>query len=315
MRGATSPRLQLELICAQVLLPAPAAGESALLARIERLERRLGSGVSQAPASAATRPAPPAPAAGPAPPAAEAKPVTTAHQAAPANGAGGSAARPAGSRTPDADRVRERWPEILDAVRHRSRVAWVQLSSATVDTLQDGILTLRFAQEGTATGFSARRSDEDLGQVLEQVLGISPKIKAVSAAVREGSAAAGGGAAAPGGFGPGGFGPGGAGPGGAGRGAGGAGGAAAGGAGSSPGDAASPGEDASAPAGAAEGAAARGRTGGRAPRRDPGPAAPGRAAPGGPEEPGHDPEVSALTGMDLIQRTLGGQVIEEFGDA
>jgi DNA polymerase III subunit gamma/tau len=324
MRGATSPRLQLELICAQVLLPAPAGGESALLARIERLERRLGSGVSEAPASAATRPVPSARAAGPAPPAAEAKPVTTAHQAAPANGAGGSAARPAGSRTPDADRVRERWPEILDEVRHRSRVAWVQLSSATVDTLQDDILTLRFAQEGTATGFSTRRSDEDLGQVLEQVLGISPKIKAVSAAMREGSAAAGGGAAAPAGFGPGGAGPGGAGPGGAGPGGagrggrGGVGGATAGEAGSSPGDAANPGEDASArtgAAGAAEGAAARGRTGGRAPRRDPGPAAPDRAAPGGPEEPGHDPEVSALTGMDLIQRTLGGQVIEEFGDA
>jgi len=37
--------------------------------------------------------------------------------------------------------------------------------------------------------------------------------------------------------------------------------------------------------------------------------------PGHPEEPDHDREVSALTGMDLIQRTLGGRVIEEFGDA
>jgi DNA polymerase III subunit gamma/tau len=349
MRGATSPRLQLELICAQVLLPAPNAGDGALLARIERLERRLGSGAAEAPAGAAPRPAPasgaprPAssapsakpepPAAKPEPPAAEAKPESTAHPAVPANGAGGSAARPAGSRTPDADRVRERWPEILDAVRHRSKVAWAQLSNATVDTLQDGILTLRFAQVGTATGFSARGSDEDLGQALEQVLGMSPKIKAVSASAREGSAGAGEGGAAlagsgPGGAGPGGAGPGGAGPGGAGPGGAGpsgagrgsragasAGAAAAGDAGLSPGDAANPGGDASARAGAAEGAAASGRTGGQAPRRNPGPAAPGRAAPGGAEEPGHDPEVSALTGMDLIQRTLGGQVIEEIGDA
>ncbi|MGA8459981.1 MAG: DNA polymerase III subunit gamma and tau, partial [Streptosporangiaceae bacterium] len=44
MRGATSPRLQLELICAQVLLPAAASGDAGLLARLERLERRLGSG-------------------------------------------------------------------------------------------------------------------------------------------------------------------------------------------------------------------------------------------------------------------------------
>ncbi len=41
MRGTTSPRLQLELVCAQILLPASSSGEKALLARLERLERRL----------------------------------------------------------------------------------------------------------------------------------------------------------------------------------------------------------------------------------------------------------------------------------
>ena len=38
MRGATSPRLLLELMCAQVLLPAAATDEKSLLARLERLE-------------------------------------------------------------------------------------------------------------------------------------------------------------------------------------------------------------------------------------------------------------------------------------
>ena len=38
MRGATSPRLLLELMCAQVLLPAATADDRSLLARIERLE-------------------------------------------------------------------------------------------------------------------------------------------------------------------------------------------------------------------------------------------------------------------------------------
>ena len=41
MRGATSPRLLLELVCAQILLPGAASGEKALLVRLERLERRL----------------------------------------------------------------------------------------------------------------------------------------------------------------------------------------------------------------------------------------------------------------------------------
>ncbi|MFD2356837.1 DNA polymerase III subunit gamma and tau [Nonomuraea ferruginea] len=59
MRGATSPRLLLELMCARVLLPAAEQGEAALLARLERLER--GSAV----AGMAARAVPAAPPAGP----------------------------------------------------------------------------------------------------------------------------------------------------------------------------------------------------------------------------------------------------------
>jgi len=41
MRGATAPRLLLELICARVLLPAVGDDEASLLVRLERLERRF----------------------------------------------------------------------------------------------------------------------------------------------------------------------------------------------------------------------------------------------------------------------------------
>jgi DNA polymerase III subunit gamma/tau len=293
MRGATSPRLQLELICAQVLLPAtpaPAAANDALLARVERLEQRLaagagpaarGPGQSDAPAR---RPAPPR--------AAEDSPPIIRNATRPARsgpvarhepgggGAAGDAARaasrPAGAVTPDADMVRERWPEILEAVKHRSRVAWAQLSNATVDTLQDGILTLTFAQEGTATGFSGRGSEEDLGHVLTAMLGISPKIKAVAAAAQ--GVQAGFGGATQGGQ---------AGPGAAGGGP-----RAAGGTG-----------EASRGPGAA-GSAPRGGASASAPHS---PSVSGAA----PNEPGD----SALTGVDLIQRTLGGEVIEDTGKA
>ena len=56
MRGATSPRLLLELTCAQVLLPAAATDEKSLLARLERLEKGTPSTVPQSP------PRPPQPA-------------------------------------------------------------------------------------------------------------------------------------------------------------------------------------------------------------------------------------------------------------
>ncbi|SES34001.1 DNA polymerase-3 subunit gamma/tau [Pedococcus cremeus] len=72
MTGATAPRLQLELICARVLLPA-ASGESGYAARLDRIERRLE--VGGVPTGAApgghgtgTRPAPPAPQVAAAPP-------------------------------------------------------------------------------------------------------------------------------------------------------------------------------------------------------------------------------------------------------
>ncbi|MFF0429930.1 DNA polymerase III subunit gamma and tau [Streptomyces sp. NPDC004520] len=59
MRGATSPRLQLELICARVLLPAAFDDERSFQARLDRLER----GAAAAPAPVFT-PGPPAPAMG-----------------------------------------------------------------------------------------------------------------------------------------------------------------------------------------------------------------------------------------------------------
>ncbi|MER7594947.1 DNA polymerase III subunit gamma and tau [Streptomyces hydrogenans] len=56
MRGATSPRLQLELICARVLLPAAFDDERSLLARLDRLER---GAAAAPPAAAVFTPAPP----------------------------------------------------------------------------------------------------------------------------------------------------------------------------------------------------------------------------------------------------------------
>ncbi len=49
MRGATAPRLLLELLCARMLLPAATTGDGGLLERLERLERR--SAIEPGPAS------------------------------------------------------------------------------------------------------------------------------------------------------------------------------------------------------------------------------------------------------------------------
>ncbi|GMA28125.1 DNA polymerase III subunit gamma and tau [Arenivirga flava] len=87
MTGATSPRLHLELMMARVLVPA--IGSDGALARVERLERRVGVEGDLAPASEAPRT--------PAPQGAE--PAVRAASAAPASGAPTSAA-PASAQTP-----------------------------------------------------------------------------------------------------------------------------------------------------------------------------------------------------------------------
>jgi DNA polymerase-3 subunit gamma/tau len=71
MRGATAPRLHLELIVARVMLPAADHAERGFAARLDRLERRLatgpvGAGEQPAGTPSATRPAPTATPAGPA---------------------------------------------------------------------------------------------------------------------------------------------------------------------------------------------------------------------------------------------------------
>jgi len=54
MRGATAPRLVLELLCARMLLPSATEGEAAMLQRLERLERRVVAGGTPSPGTAAT---------------------------------------------------------------------------------------------------------------------------------------------------------------------------------------------------------------------------------------------------------------------
>ncbi|PKH38424.1 DNA polymerase III subunit gamma and tau [Nocardioides alpinus] len=76
MRGATAPRLLLELLCARVLLPGADHTSEGVMARLERLERRLDVTGAPVPAAAARAAAVPA-AAAPAPPAATIAPQAT----------------------------------------------------------------------------------------------------------------------------------------------------------------------------------------------------------------------------------------------
>src|SRR5450432_2806201 len=139
MRGATAPRLLLELICARVLLPAVGSDEASLLVRLERLERRFAiagdadtaaaPAVSRAaaPATSAPAPATSAPAtAAPSPPAATTPAPPTAPSTAEVDAEPPAPAAPVAPAAPparagvgdlDATAVRGLWDSILDVVK------------------------------------------------------------------------------------------------------------------------------------------------------------------------------------------------------
>ncbi|MEU8119066.1 DNA polymerase III subunit gamma and tau [Spirillospora sp. NPDC049024] len=289
MRGATSPRLLLELICARILLPAAYEDEASMFARLDRLERQASQGgfsggggqggfggqggdpLAQAFASAAPAPgaapghagggqgasghggaaegtsgsagaapsqnggsathgtqSPPsrgadptssvnpspgmapaepgsvdnrgsAPAAaapttgGPAPggpatgapttgspatarPAPAARPAPSAPSApsspppAPGGGAGGT----------DFSTIQRLWPDVVEAVKQKSRATWMVIMSGVQPVSLDGkVLTLGFDAEGRRLGFVNGGRDAVLREVFKERMGVDWRIETV----------------------------------------------------------------------------------------------------------------------------------------
>ncbi len=201
MRGATAPRLQLELIVARVLLPGATADEIGLGARVDRLERRLAI----APAAAA-EPQPPGPPPvepqAPEPQApeaqqaraqpAEAEPPRpqreTSDRAAtgsPAtDGASVPPSPPARAAGLDIVEVRRLWPNVLDKVRDTKKVTWLMLfEKVTVASVDAERLVVAFPDGGSLKAFTAGgsspRHDAVLRDAVADVLGLSLAVDAV----------------------------------------------------------------------------------------------------------------------------------------
>ena len=179
MRGATSPRLLLELMCAQILLPAAGNGERSVLARLERLEAGVVA-PSHAPERTPVTPQrPPAPQ-----PGSPAEPVP-APPPAPVSSAPVSPApvSPAAARSPAdlADELRQGWDGVLEAIKSKRRVASMLLANASVVSLDEGVLTLRFSRQGDVKGFASSGYAEDLlKEVLHARFGVNVMIRAIS---------------------------------------------------------------------------------------------------------------------------------------
>ncbi len=175
MSGATSPKLQLELMCAKVLVPSSDKTEVGSLARIERLERRMG--VAQSPDAAPVQAVPVqvAPVQTPSAPAQPVAPVAAKPAAAPS--------KPAAPTAPSTNGVSTQamiaaWPEILSQVKAESKSAWVVAFTLTVMDLSGDVLTLKFLSHKDLDGFKAdSRSTDALRKAIFAVLGLQVKFK------------------------------------------------------------------------------------------------------------------------------------------
>ena len=168
MRGATAPRLLLEIMAARLLLPGADDADRGLQVRLEQLERQIRQGASAVSAAAAAAPAIPVIVTPPR--SATSRPESTRAESSPSSTAESAAASPpkapaaasvqdavnavgvtdpaatdsateqsgadapeiAGESTGDAgteiDLLRRMWPEIVERVKNVKRSAWIQLN-------------------------------------------------------------------------------------------------------------------------------------------------------------------------------------------
>jgi DNA polymerase-3 subunit gamma/tau len=187
MRGATAPRLILELICGRMLLPGGDNSEAGLLSRIERLER----------VENISTPAPVTP-----PPAAT--PVKAAKTSKETVGGGDSkeafpeapsqAVSVKSEKVPEATNqsaseknkvmdiagLRRLWPDVIENVKKRRRLTWSLLSaSAQIVAVDEKLITIGIVNAGARDSFVRSESDEILRQAFIEIVGIDRKIEVV----------------------------------------------------------------------------------------------------------------------------------------
>ena len=180
MRGATPPRLMLELICGRILLPA--SDDAALLARVEKLERLLSVSTPTTPISASTKSAEPKTVEPVVVKSEQKAEVKSAPKAAPKIEEVKEEVKTTQVKASGAIEIsalRRMWPEVIENVKKRRRLTWSLLStSAQIVSLDDEVITIGMVNVGAKDSFIRSESDVILSDAFEEVTGVRRKIAA-----------------------------------------------------------------------------------------------------------------------------------------
>lgn len=171
MSGATSPRLQLELMAARILAPSTPDGMAGAgsAAPAERIPSDSGRAAA-ASADGAVHPPAPRPSQAPLPSAA---PV-----AAPSPASDDRRVEQAPAPR-DTAGFEDLWPRILDTLQERSRTSWMVVVNARVVSFAEDVLTLEFSGRHDLERFKQRAAgkgpSEDLRAAISEVCGVTVK--------------------------------------------------------------------------------------------------------------------------------------------
>jgi DNA polymerase-3 subunit gamma/tau len=174
MRGATPPRLILELICGQMMLPT--GNDAALVSRVEKLERSAATGSSTISEPKIAKSAPVIEEVKQVLKA-EGKPVAVAKSEPAKAESKGSNHKPSGQA--DIASLRRMWPQVIENVKGKRRLTWSLLAtSAQILSIDDESISIGIVNAGARDSFVRSESDVILSDAFEEVAGVRRKIVA-----------------------------------------------------------------------------------------------------------------------------------------
>jgi DNA polymerase-3 subunit gamma/tau len=180
MRGATAPRLILELICGRILLPIGDNTDAGILSRIERLERAENiAPLTTAPAASAPARTVEAKEKAASTHSTEALSSSKAPEEKPAVKEKDSTAKHVPGNF-DIAALRRAWPDVIEDVKKRRRLTWSLLSaSAQVLSVDEDAITIGIVNAGAKESFERSESDVILRNAFIDVVGLDRKIAVV----------------------------------------------------------------------------------------------------------------------------------------
>ena len=170
MRGATPPRLILELIAGKITIPMGDNTDLGLLSRMERLERQSGFDVApSAPVVKQEKSAPKA----------EVKAETQSKSLkTEQKKTATTSEKPAGNA--DIAALRRMWPDVIENVKRRRRLTWSLLSaSAQIISVDDKHITLGIVNAGARDSFIRSESEAIVSDAFLEVTGVKRKIEVI----------------------------------------------------------------------------------------------------------------------------------------